>query len=195
MLKLGVLGSGRGSNFVAIADAIEAGKLDAEIRVVGSDFSDAPILDEARRRGYEVYGCPKSQFKTKLEPEIETELAQVLLDAKVEVVVLAGFMRVIKAPLLEAFPKRIINIHPSLLPDFKGLEAWKQALEAGVAETGCTVHWVNEEIDGGAILGQEKVPVEEGDTAERLHARIQVAEHELYPAVLKHLAAQWKGEV
>jgi len=110
-------------------------------------------------------------------------------EAGVELVILAGWMRMIKAPLLAAFPRRIINIHPSLLPVFPGLEAWKQALAAGVSETGCTVHYVDEGMDSGEIIAQCRVPVLPGDTPERLHARIQVAEHELYPEVLRQLIA------
>ena len=107
-----------------------------------------------------------------------------LRDAGVELVVLAGFMRVLKSPMLEAFPRRIINIHPSLLPKFPGLEAWKQALAAGERVTGCTVHYVDEQIDHGDIIAQREVPILPDDTAETLHARIQIAEHELYPAVV-----------
>ena len=112
-----------------------------------------------------------------------------LKGAGVELVALAGYMRMVKAPLLEVFPRRIINIHPSLLPQFPGLEAWKQALAAGVQETGCTVHYVDTGMDTGEIIAQSKVPVLPGDTAETLHARIQVAEHALYPAVLREFAS------
>jgi phosphoribosylglycinamide formyltransferase-1 len=110
-----------------------------------------------------------------------------LKNAGVELVVLAGYMRVVKSPLLEAFPRRVINIHPSLLPNFRGLEAWRQALEAGAAKTGCTVHYVDGGVDTGEILAQAEVPVLPGDTAESLHARIQVAEHQLYPEVIRQL--------
>ncbi|MEO0453196.1 MAG: phosphoribosylglycinamide formyltransferase [Verrucomicrobiota bacterium] len=187
-LKLGILGSGRGSNFLAIDQAISAGTLEASIKLVASDLNNAPILEAARDRGLATYACPSGQFKTKLEPEIEQALAQTLLAHEVDLVVLAGFMRVVKTPLLEAFPSRIINIHPSLLPDFKGLAAWKQALEAGVQETGCTVHWVDDSLDGGPIIDQARVPVLEGDTPESLHSRIQTAEHTLFPDVLQRMA-------
>lgn len=186
-LQLGILGSGKGSNFVALADAIAAGKVDAQIRLVASDLASAPILQEAQKRNLPTYASPPSSFKTKLEPEIETALAEALLQAGVELVVLAGFMRVIKKPLLTAFPGRILNIHPSLLPAFPGLRAWEQALLAGAKETGCTVHWVNEVIDGGQILGQERVPILPGDTPETLHARIQQAEHRLLPGIIHSL--------
>jgi phosphoribosylglycinamide formyltransferase-1 len=187
-LRLGILGSGRGSNFIAIADAIDAGTLPATIALVGSDHAHAPMLAEAKRRQLPTYACPASAFKTKLEPELEHALADALVAANVDIVVLAGYLRVVKAPLLSRFPNRIINIHPSLLPAFPGLKAWEQALNAGVPETGCTVHWVDEKIDHGPILGQEKVPILPHDTPETLHARIQEAEHRLYPRILATLA-------
>lgn len=189
-LRLGVLGSGKGSNFRSIADAIAEGKLHAEVRVVVSDFEDAGILSLARERGLRAEYADPGRFRTKMEPEAEARLVELLREAGVELVVLAGYMRMIKAPLLEAFPNRIVNIHPSLLPKFPGLEAWKQALEAGAAETGCTVHYVDSGMDSGPILGQAKVPVLPGDTPETLHARIQVAEHTLYPAMIARLEAE-----
>jgi phosphoribosylglycinamide formyltransferase 1 len=188
-MKLGILGSGKGSNFTAIQEAIVLRNLDAEVAVVVSDNPHAVILERARAVGLPTSILPASRFKTKLEPEIEQLLVDLLRRHQVDLVVLAGYMRVVKEPLLRAFPNRIVNIHPSLLPAFKGLEAWKQALEAGVPETGCTVHWVNADIDGGKIISQEKVPIQPGDTAEILHARIQQAEHRLYPQVLQQLAA------
>lgn len=183
-LQLGVLGSGKGSNFVAIQGAILKGELMAEVKVVISDHAHAGILERARNFGLPAVALPKSQFKTKLEPEIELTLVQHLRDHGVEWVILAGYMRVVKKPLLDAYPNRILNIHPSLLPHYKGLEAWKQALEAGEKEAGCTVHFVNEGIDEGEILGQKRVPVEVNDTAETLHHRIQKAEHLLFPEIL-----------
>ncbi len=187
MLKLGVLGSGKGSNFRAIADAIARGELDAEVRVVISDVASAGILELARARGLRAEFVEPGRFKTKLEPEAELRVVELLQNAGVEWVVLAGYMRMIKPPLLAAFPRRIINIHPSLLPAFPGLAAWRQALAAGVGETGCTVHYVDAGMDTGEIIAQRAVPVLPGDTAETLHARIQIAEHALYPAVLAGL--------
>ena len=187
MLKLGILGSGKGSNFRAIADAIAAEKLAAEVRIVLSDVESAGILDLARERGYRAEFLSPGKFKTKLEPAAEQRLVALLREAGVEWVILAGYMRMIKAPLLEAFPRRIINIHPSLLPNFPGLEAWKQALAAGATETGCTVHYVDDGMDTGEIIARRAVPVLQNDTAESLHARIQVAEHALYPEVLTRL--------
>lgn len=187
-LKLGVLGSGKGSNFRAIAEAIARGELNAEVRVVISDVENAGILDLARERGIRAEFIAPGRFKTKLEPEAETHLVALLQEAGVELVVLAGYMRMIKAPLLDAFPRRIINIHPSLLPAFPGLESWRQALDARVTKTGCTVHYVDAGMDTGEIIAQAEVPVLADDTAESLHARIQIAEHQLYPRVLANFA-------
>ena len=187
-LRLGILGSGKGSNFRAIADAIAAGKLDAEVRIVLSDVETAGILALSRERKIRAEFVAPGQFKTKLEPEAEQRVVALLREAGVEFVVLAGWMRMIKAPLLEAFPRHIINIHPSLLPAFPGLEAWKQALAAGAQETGCTVHYVDSGMDTGEIIAQSRVPILPSDTPEEVHARIQVAEHDLYPAVLGEFA-------
>lgn len=184
-LRLGILGSGKGSNYRAIQEAIDAGKLNAKVAIVISDFEDAGILDLARSRKIPARFIAPGKFRTKLEPAAEELYVQTLREAGVELVVLAGYMRMIKEPLLKAFPRRIINIHPSLLPQFPGLEAWKQALEAGASVTGCTVHYVDAGMDTGEILAQAEVPVLPDDTAQTLHARIQVAEHSLYPEVLR----------
>jgi len=186
-LQLGILGSGKGSNCRAILENIRNGTLSAEARVVISDVLDAPILEIAREFSVPNAYLPPGQFRTRLEPTVEAELVRMLRDAEVELVALAGFMRVLKAPMLEAFPRRIINIHPSLLPKFPGLEAWKQALAAGEEVTGCTVHFVDEKIDHGDIIAQREVPILPDDTPETLHARIQIAEHELYPEVIRKL--------
>ena len=183
-LRLGVLGSGKGSNCRAILESIRSGALPAEARVVISDVLDAPILDIAREFSVPNAYLPPGQFRTRLEPTVEVELVQMLRDAGVELVVLAGFMRVLKQPMLQAFPRRIINIHPSLLPKFPGLEAWRQALAAGEKVTGCTVHFVDDKVDHGEIIAHREVPILPGDTPETLHARIQTAEHELYPAAI-----------
>ena len=189
-LRLGILGSGKGSNCRAILERIGDGSLAAEARIVISDSSDAGILDIARQFGVPHAHVPPGKFRTKLEPHAEEELVRVLQAADVELVALAGFMRVLKAPMLEAFPRRIINIHPSLLPKFPGLEAWKQALAAGEHVTGCTVHYVDAGIDSGDMLGQREVPILADDTPETLHARIQVAERELYPEVIGWLSGE-----
>ncbi len=189
-LGLGILGSGKGSNCRAILESIRTGTLSAEVRVVLSDVLDAPILEIAREFAIPSAYLPPGQFRTRLEPNAEAELVQMLRDAEVDLVVLAGFMRVLKSPILEAFPRRIINIHPSLLPKFPGLEAWKQALDVGETVTGCTVHYVDEKIDHGDIIAQREVPILPNDSAESLHARIQIAEHELYPAVIEKLCRE-----
>jgi phosphoribosylglycinamide formyltransferase 1 len=183
-MVLGILGSGSGSNMQAILDAIDAGTLDARIALVLSDNPGAFILERARKRGIETGIIDCRGFKTKFPEEAQQETADRLKAAGVELVCLAGFLRLVKRPLLDAFPQRILNIHPALLPAFPGLESWKQALDAGVSETGCTVHFVDEGMDTGPVILQETVPVLPGDTAESLHSRIQVVEHRLYPAAI-----------
>ena len=184
-----MLGSGRGSNFVALAEAVKAGQVAADFVLVGSDQADAKILDEAKERGVRTWVCAKGKYRTHLEAEIERELANQLREAGADLVVLAGYMRVVKAPLLETFSGAMINIHPSLLPAFPGLKAWEQAWRAGVKETGCTVHWVNEVVDGGSVIRQGRVEVRPGESAEELHQRIQAVEHRLLPEVVGDLAA------
>jgi phosphoribosylglycinamide formyltransferase-1 len=152
-----------------------------------SDSQDAGILEDAKKWNLPFGVIPASRFKTRLEVEIEEALADSLKAAGVEFVVLAGYMRMIKAPMLDAFPRAIVNIHPSLLPAFPGMEAWRQALAAGVQVTGCSVHWVDRGMDTGAVIAQREVPVMDGDTPETLHARIQEAERELYPEVLESI--------
>lgn len=190
--RLGVLGSGKGSNFVALADAIAAGKLPAEVAVVLSDIEKAGILAHARERNIPAEFIAPGKFRTKLEEEAEHAFVQTLRTARVDLVVLAGFMRVLKGEVLRAFEGRIVNVHPSLLPSFPGLEAWKQALDHGVKVAGCTVHYVDAGVDSGAIIGQQTVPVLDHDTAESLHGRIHAAEHELYP---KCVGAMARGEI
>jgi phosphoribosylglycinamide formyltransferase-1 len=187
-LRLGVLGSGRGSNYRAIQEAIRRGEIPAETAIVISDVETAGILQAARQYGVRAEYVPPGRYRTKLEPEAEERVATLLKDAGADLVVLAGYMRIVKGPLLTAFAGRMINIHPSLLPAFPGLEAWKQALAAGVNETGCTVHWVDQGTDTGAIIAQRAVPILPGDTPESLHARIQIAEHEIYTEVVKGIA-------
>src|SRR6201984_1611391 len=190
-LRIGVLGSGKGSNCRVILERIRSGDLAAKARVVVSDVLDASILDMAREFGVTNAYLPPGRFRTRLEPAIEDQLVKMLRNSGVELVVLAGFMRVLHEPMLKAFPRRIINIHPSLLPKFPGLEAWKQALIAGETATGCTVHYVDERIDHGQILAQKEVRILPNDTAESLHARIQVLEHGLYPAVIAEFCERY----
>jgi phosphoribosylglycinamide formyltransferase-1 len=190
--RLGVLGSGQGSNFVAIADAIAGGKIPATVAVVLSDVENAGILKHARERNLAARYIPPGKFRTKLDEEAEQAFVNELNAAKVDLVVLAGFMRVLKGDFLRAFEGRIVNIHPSLLPSFPGLEAWKQALDHGVKVAGCTVHFVDAGVDSGAIIGQQTVPVLDQDTAASLFQRIHGAEYELYP---KCLAALARGQI
>ncbi len=187
-----MLGSGKGSNFAAIADACAAGKIPAGIAVVLSDVEAAGILTLARERKISAQFIPPGKFRTKLEEEAEHAFVEALRAVQVDLIVLAGFMRVLKGEFLRAFEGRIMNVHPSLLPSFPGLEAWKQALDHGVKVTGCTVHFVDAGVDSGAIIGQQTVPVLDKDTPESLHARIHAAEHELYP---KCVAAVARGEI
>jgi len=177
---------------VALADAIAVGKIPAQVAVVLSDVGNAGILACARERKIPAQFIPPGKFRTKLEEDAERAFVTALQSAQVDLVVLAGFMRVLKGDFLRAFEGRIVNIHPSLLPSFPGLEAWKQALDHGVKVTGCTVHFVDAGVDSGAIIGQQTVPVLDQDTPETLHQRIHAAEHELYS---KCVAAIARGEV
>jgi phosphoribosylglycinamide formyltransferase-1 len=189
LFRLAVLGSGRGTNLRAILDAISTGALPATVVAVCSDNAHAGILQIAREHHIPAHCIPEGPFKTKLTEEAETALASHLASFQPDLIVLAGYMRMIKAPLLDQFPHRIVNIHPSLLPAFPGLAAWEQALRANVTETGCTIHFVDSGMDSGPVIAQKRVPVLPGDTSESLHARIQVAEHQLYPEVLRRFAS------
>ena len=189
MLKIGVLGSGAGSNMQAIVDAIEAGTLDARIVCVLSDVVGAGILERAARHDIPSQYIDPAPFKTKLEGPAEQRTIDVLRAFGAETIVLAGFMRVVKPGLLQAFRGRVLNIHPALLPSFPGLAAWEQALNHGVKVTGCTVHFVDEKIDQGPIILQRPVAVHDDDTPAKLHARIQAEEHKAYPEALRLLAA------
>lgn len=187
--RIGILGSGKGSNFVAIAEACAEGKIPAQVALVLSDVSDAGILERARERNIPARYIPPGRFRTKLDEETERTYIEALQSAEVDLVALAGFMRVLKDGFLHAFAGRIVNIHPSLLPSFPGLEAWKQALDHGVKVTGCTVHFVDAGVDSGPIIGQQAVSVLDDDTPETLHRRIHAAEHELYPRCVAALAS------
>lgn len=176
----------------AIADACANGELPAEIAIVISDVPESGILEHAMNRFLPREYIPPGKFRTKLDDISERLYIDRLKAAKVDLVVLAGFMRILKGDFLSSFPQRVVNIHPSLLPSFPGLEAWKQALDYGVKVTGCSVHLVDQGIDSGAILSQQTVSVLDEDTAETLHRRIQVAERQLYPQVIAALA---KGKI
>jgi phosphoribosylglycinamide formyltransferase 1 len=188
-LRIGVLGSGRGSNCQSIIDAIQAGHLNAKVVCVLSDVANAYILDRARKHGIHAQFVSAAPFKTKLDGDAEKKFVEILRHHGADVIVLAGFMRVVKKGLLDAFPGKVINIHPSLLPAFPGLEAWKQALEYGAKVAGCTVHIVDAGVDTGPIIVQKSVPVLSDDTPEALHARIQEQEHIAYPEALAMIGA------
>jgi phosphoribosylglycinamide formyltransferase-1 len=183
MIKLGVLASGRGSNFQSIIDAIESGALDAEIACLITDNPEAYAIKRARLHEIpHVYVNPAG-FATR--DVFYKGIADELNFCGVDLVILAGFMRVVKKPLIDAFPMRIMNIHPALLPSFKGLHAQRQALQYGVKVAGCTVHFVDEGVDTGPIILQEAVPVLSNDTEESLSERILECEHRIYPLAIK----------
>ena len=187
-LKLGILGSGAGSNMQSIVDAIGRGELDAEIKLVLADVEDAKILERAARHGLPGIYLDCAPYRTKLEGPAEDRCIELLKYAGVDTVVLAGFMRIVKPKLLAAFPNRVINIHPALLPSFPGVHSWTQALDHGCKVAGVTVHFVDAGTDSGPIIVQRAVEVKEDDTPESLHARIQVQEHIAYPEALNIIA-------
>jgi phosphoribosylglycinamide formyltransferase-1 len=188
MLKLGVLGSGKGSNLGAIFDAIDAKMLDAKVVCVLSDNADSFILERARKRGIPAFHIDCAPFRTKLDGNAQARAIAMLREHGADSISLAGFMRMVKPGLLQAFPHRVINIHPALLPAFPGLEAWTQAVNYGAKVSGCTVHFVDEGMDTGPIILQKTVPVLDTDTPKTLHARIQEQEHAAYPEALQLLA-------
>lgn len=177
MNRLGILVSGRGSNFIAIAENIAAGKLDARLAIVISNRADAPAIDAAKTRGIPCVVIPS---KGKERAAHDAEVVAALKNADADLVCLAGYMRLLSADFVRAFPGRILNIHPSLLPAFPGLDAQKQAFEAGTQMTGCTVHFVDDQLDHGQIILQKTVPVLPGDDVDRLSARILEQEHIAY---------------
>ena len=183
-----MLGSGNGSNCEAILQACDRGQIPGRVVVVVSDVADAFILERARQRKIPAHFVGPSRFKTKLEPELEEQIVRILQNARVELVALAGYMRVVKMPLLSVFAGKMLNVHPSLLPAFPGLHAWEQALNYGVRVAGCTVHFVNEGVDAGPVVLQQAVPVQAADTPAALHQRIQAAEHALLPAAIRLFA-------
>jgi phosphoribosylglycinamide formyltransferase-1 len=192
MLKLAVLISGRGSNLGAIINAIERGELAAEICGVISDNPEAKGLELARNHGVKSFVVERKRSERTLQ-EFFRELTDTVVGLSPDLVVLAGFMRIVPTEMVEKFEGRMINIHPSLLPAFKGLHAQRQALEAGVKFAGCTVHYVVPEVDAGEIIAQAVVPVLPDDTEESLSARILVEEHKLLPAVIKEIASKYEN--
>jgi phosphoribosylglycinamide formyltransferase 1 len=190
MKRLGILLSGRGSNFLAIADAIKNHRLmGAEIALVLSNVADAPGILAAKKRGLKtVVVASKGRPRAEHDNEVIARLHQ----HNVDIVCLAGYMRILSPRFVESFPQRILNIHPSVLPDFPGLHPQQQALAAGVAESGCTVHFVDEKVDHGVIILQRKVPVLPGDDEDSLAARILEQEHGAYPeAIARVLSGQY----
>ena len=187
-----MLGSGLGSNFDSIAQGCAAGAIPAEIALVLSDVEDSGILRSAKALGVPIRYIAPGKFRTKLDESAEAEYIAALQEAEVDLVVLAGFMRILKGEFLKIFDERVVNIHPSLLPSFPGLEAWKQALDHGVKVTGCTVHFVDQGVDTGAIIAQGIVNVEDEDTAKSLREKVQEAEHRVYPAAIAAIA---QGEI
>lgn len=191
--RLGVLISGRGSNLQAIVDAIREGRLDAEIAVVISSRAEAAGLDRAREAGLETLYISHRAFPVR--DDFDRALVDALRARNVGLVCLAGFMRLVGGPMLEAFPNAILNIHPSLLPAFPGVEAQRQALEHGAKVSGVTVHLVTPELDGGPIILQRSVPVLDDDTVDSLSARILVEEHRAYPEAIRAvLDGRWHLE-
>lgn len=180
--KLGILLSGRGSNFEAIADSIQSGRLQAEIALVVSNRGDAPGLESARRRGLTTRLIPS---KGRVREEHDAEVVGALKEAQVDFVCLAGYMRLLSPEFIRAFPNRILNIHPSLLPAFPGLAAQKQAIDHGVKISGCTVHFVDEHLDHGPIILQKAVPVLDSDDEHTLAERILEQEHIAYTEALR----------
>ncbi|MEW5974544.1 MAG: phosphoribosylglycinamide formyltransferase [Acidobacteriota bacterium] len=192
MRRLGILLSGRGSNFEAIADHIDSGDLQAQISVVISNVATAPGLEKARQRGLEAVFVPSKGVGRE---EFESRLQEVLRQKQVDLICLAGFMRLLSRAFIQAFPLKILNIHPSLLPAFPGLDAQRQALHHGVKISGCTVHFVDEGLDSGPIVGQACVPVLDEDTEETLSARILKEEHHLYwKSIQRVLAGHFRVE-
>ncbi|MEO5936228.1 MAG: phosphoribosylglycinamide formyltransferase [Terriglobales bacterium] len=187
MNRLGILLSGRGSNFEAIADHVKAGKLGAEIGVVISNRPEAPGIESARQRGLNTVVIPS---KLRDREEHDAEVIAALKKAGTDLVCLAGDMRLLSPRFVQAFPGKILNIHPSLLPAFPGLDAQKQALEYGVKVTGCTVHFVDEHLDHGPIVLQSTVPVLDSDTVETLSARILREEHQAYSEAIRRVLSR-----
>ncbi len=189
MKNIAVLASGRGSNLEAIIKNIENGTLHANLVCVISDNKDAPALQIARDHGFKAIWLDPGPKKTWLLPEFEETYVKTLQEHQVDLLCFAGFMRIIKKPLLEAFKGRILNIHPALLPSFPGLDVQRKALEYGVKFSGCTVHFVTEDVDAGAIITQAAVPVLDDDTPETLAARILKEEHRIYTEAINIIAS------
>ncbi|WHX91690.1 phosphoribosylglycinamide formyltransferase [Peribacillus simplex] len=185
MKRLAVFASGNGSNFQSIAEAIKIGKLEAEICLVVCDREDAYVLERAKLENIDSFSFSAKNYSNKTV--YESEILEKLRQYEIEFIILAGYMRLIGPTLLQKYSQRIVNIHPSLLPNFPGKDAIGQAFEAGVKETGVTVHYVDDGMDTGPVIAQKAVPILEGDTKDILQKRIQEMEHDLYPSVLQEL--------
>ncbi|MCM3674623.1 phosphoribosylglycinamide formyltransferase [Peribacillus simplex] len=185
MKRLAVFASGNGSNFQSIAEAIKSGKLAAEICLVICDREDAYVLERAKLENIDSFSFSAKNYSNKTE--YESEILEKLRQYEIEFIILAGYMRLIGPTLLQKYSQRIVNIHPSLLPSFPGKDAIGQAFDAGVKETGVTVHYVDDGMDTGPVIAQKAVPILEGDTKDILQKRIQEMEHDLYPSVLQEL--------
>jgi len=187
MAKLAILGSGSGSNMQSILDAIQQGSLEAEIVLVASDNPSGYILNRAQKANIPTCIIDCHGYKSKFPKAEQESLAQKLKDLEVDLICLAGFMRLVGPALLSEFPDRILNIHPSLLPNYPGLHAWEQAIDDQASESGCTVHYVDAGMDTGEIISQSKVLILPEDTPQTLHARIQIEEHQLYPTTISRV--------
>ena len=186
MIDIAVLVSGSGTNLQSIIDAIEAGNIEARIKLVLSDNGDAYALERAKKHDIPVEVISRGDFPKR--EAFDRELAARLKEHSIELVVLAGFMRILSPVMIEAFPERIINIHPSLLPAFPGLDVQRKAIEHGVKFSGCTVHFVDEGLDSGPIILQAAVPVLDDDTVESLKKRILAEEHKIYPKAIDYIS-------
>ncbi len=190
-MKLAIFASGTGSNFEALYQASSADELSAPIELLVCDRPGARVVEKAEKAGVQTLVLNPKSFSSKAD--YEKAILQVLLEKEIEFIVLAGYMRLIGPTLLEHFPKRMINIHPSLLPAFPGLHAIEKAYEAGIEETGVTIHFVDEGMDTGPVLAQESVAIREGETLESLEARIHAVEHHLYPKTIEKVIKEWRG--
>lgn len=188
MKRLAVFASGTGTNFDAIADAIEIGRLKAEIALVVADKPAAPVIEKARRRGIEVFSFNPRNYPSKAD--YEAEILEACRTQNVDFLVLAGYMRLLSPLMLNAYPEKIVNIHPSLLPAFKGKDAIGQAIEYGVKVMGVTIHYVDASMDGGRIIAQHAFDVPEGADKETIEAQVHAIEHVLYPETLKKLVEE-----
>lgn len=190
-MKIAVFASGSGTNFEAIAQAIQEKKINGELVLLFSDKKQAYVLERAEKFGVPSVAFSPKDFASK--EEYEKKLLELMKENQVELIVLAGYMRIIGPALLEAYPEKIVNIHPALLPNFPGMHGIEDAFKAGVAETGVTVHYIDAGVDTGPIIAQEKVRIEKEDTLASLEEKVHAVEHQLYPKVIADIANQTRG--